>query len=155
MWDTILIGATEGLINFILWSAILIGVLLIFLGKIKFLSNLIQPILPYLLAAKILGVVLLLGGVYYKGSFDNELSHRKEVAELKSKLKDAEERAKKTNVVIEERIVKEIQYVDRVKIQVKTKIKEVEKIINEKCQLDPAAVEIHNQSALNQLEQPK
>lgn len=155
MWNFILTNLSESLVNFLLWSTILVGLVLIFIGKINFLSKFLQPYLPYLLAAKVLGFILLLGGTYYKGSFDKEVEYRKEVAQLKLKLKDAEERAKKINVVIEEKIVKEIQYVDRVKTQVKTKIKEVEKVINEKCELDPSVVEIHNQSALNQLEESK
>jgi hypothetical protein len=101
----------------------------------------------YKLPSELIGVGVLMIGVYMFGSYGTEILWRERVRELEAKVKIAEEKSQKVNTVIQEKIVyktkvikqKEIEYIDR--------IKEVEKIIDAKCEIDPAAVEILNKAA--------
>lgn len=101
----------------------------------------------YKLPAEIIGIAVLVCGVYLFGGYGVEMSWRDKVKELEGKIKIAEEKSAEVNTVIKEKIVyktkvikeKEIEYIDR--------IKEVEKIIDAKCEVDPAAIDILNKAA--------
>ena len=68
-------------------------------------------------------------------------------AELEAKIKIAEEKSQKANVIIKNRVITKTKIVREKQIVVEEKIREVEKKINERCELDPAVIEIHNQAA--------
>jgi len=101
----------------------------------------------YKLPSELISVGVLMIGVYMFGSYGTEILWRERVRELEAKVKIAEEKSQQVNTVIQEKIVyktkvikqKEIEYIDR--------IKEVEKIIDAKCEIDPAAVDILNKAA--------
>jgi hypothetical protein len=69
------------------------------------------------------------------------------VAELEEKIKDAEAKSQQTNVVIETKIRERTKRVVEKREIVVQKIKEVEKVINAKCELDPNVVSILNEAA--------
>lgn len=100
-----------------------------------------------IILVKVVSISILLVGVYFKGGISVEEKWKSKVSELEEKLKIAEEKSKVTN----EKIV--IEYRDRVKvvtdtkIVVEEKIKEVEKIIDSKCELSPEVIDLHNASA--------
>ena len=103
----------------------------------------------YKLPSELIGLIALMIGVYMFGSYGTEMLWRERVKELETKIKIAEEKSAQVNTVIKEKIVyktkvikqKEIEYIDR--------IKEVEKIIDAKCEVDPAAIDILNKAALD------
>lgn len=97
--------------------------------------------------AKPASIAVLLASVYFKGSLSNELEWRSRVAELEAKIKIAEEKSQKANVIIKNRVITKTKIVREKQIVVEEKIREVEKKINERCELDPAVIEIHNQAA--------
>jgi hypothetical protein len=102
---------------------------------------------PYHLLLQIVSAVLLVAGIYLKGGYDTEAEWRQRVAELEAKVKESEEKSKEVN----EKIV--VKYKDRVKvikdtqIVVQEKIKEVEKLVDAKCEVAPEAVNILNEAA--------
>ena len=92
----------------------------------------------YKLPSELIGLIALMIGVYMFGSYGTEMLWRERVKELETKIKIAEEKSAQVNTVIKEKIV------------YKTKvIKEVEKIIDAKCEIDPAAIDILNKAALD------
>lgn len=101
----------------------------------------------YKLPAELIGIAVLLVGTYLFGGYGVEMSWRDRVKQLQDQLKIAEEKSAQVNTVIKEKIVyktkvikeKEVQYIDR--------IKEVEKIIDAKCEVDPVAIDILNKAA--------
>lgn len=102
---------------------------------------------PYHLLLQIVSAVLLVAGIYLKGGYDTEAEWRQRVSELEAKVKESEEKSKQVN----EKIV--VKYKDRVKvikdtqIVVQEKIKEVEKLVDAKCEVAPEAVNILNEAA--------
>ena len=101
----------------------------------------------YKLPAELIGIIVLLAGTYLFGGYGVEMSWRDKVKQLEEKIRIAEEKSAQVNTVIQEKIVyktkvikqKEIEYIDR--------IKEVEKIIDAKCEVDPVAIDILNKAA--------
>jgi hypothetical protein len=89
------------------------------------------------------------------GGHGIEMAWRERVAELEKKVQQAEAKSAQVNTVIQEKIVyktkiikqKEIEYIDR--------IKEVEKIIDAKCEVDPVAIDILNRAAADPVKEAK
>lgn len=96
---------------------------------------------------RIIAVLLLLGAVYFKGSLENELVWRARVAELEAKIKIAEEKSRETNTVIETKVVTKTKLVRDTQIVIQEKIKEVERVIDAKCEVDPVVIELLNEAA--------
>ena len=98
---------------------------------------------------KPLGVVLMILGVYLKGGYDTEMAWRAKVDEAQSKVAQAEQASQDLNKQLEEEKKKK----QKVRVEyyntVKTQIKEVEKIIDAECRLDPRVNEIINKAATN------
>lgn len=107
----------------------------------------IPMVSSYKFPMEILGVLLFTIGAFVFGSYGTEMVWRDRVKELEEKIKIAEAKSQQVNEVIKEKIIyktkvikqKEIEYIDR--------IKEVEKIIDGKCEVDPIAIEILNKAA--------
>lgn len=158
MWGWILHFTPASVLSLIVLSTITLGILLTILGflgnKIPLVSKIIPMFSTYALYAKIVGIVLLLVGVWMKGAYDVEMVWRDRAAKIEAKLKIAEEKSKRVNVVIQERVVKEIETVVKVQTVIKERIKEVEKIIDSQCKVDQSAIDILNQAAFNQFTTP-
>jgi hypothetical protein len=153
MWGWILHFTPEKILSLLVFGIFSLGILLTVVGflgkKIPFLSALIPGGSMGVLAAKILGILLLFGGSWFKGCFDVEMVWRDQAAKIEAKLKIAELKSKEKNIEIQKEYIHDTQIVHDVKIVVQEKIKEVEKIIDGKCTVDQSAIDILNQSALN------
>ena len=99
----------------ILWFCnilLLIGTVLTVTGF--FIHRIPMPLLwQYQLPFKIVGVLLLVAGVYFRGGYAVEAQWRERVAEVEAKLRAAEEQSVKENVRIQERVVKKTEYITR------------------------------------------
>ena len=113
-------------------------------------SKLVQwiPLMgQYKLPAELIGIVVLLGGVYLFGGYGVEMAWRDKVRQLEEKVKAAEAKSQEVKVQIQEKIVyktkvvkeKETVYIDR--------IKEIAKEIDAKCEVDPRVIEELNKAS--------
>ena len=119
----------------------LIGMVIGFIGgKIPFVGT-------YATIIKIVSIVLFCVGLYWKGGYSVEQDWRQRVAELEEKVKDAEAKSQQTNVVIETKIRERTKRIVETRERIVEKIKEVEKTIDAKCELDPAVISILNEAA--------
>ena len=119
----------------------LIGMVMGFIGsRIPFVGT-------YATIIKIVSILLFCVGLYWKGGYSVEQDWRQRVAELEEKVKDAEEKSRQTNVVIETKYRDRVKTITEVRERIVEKIKEREKIIDAKCELDPAVVSILNDAA--------
>ena len=106
-------------------------------------------IAPYYLILQIVSAVLLVGGIYLKGGYGVEMSWRERVKEAEAKVAAVEEQSKEINKQLEAERKKKQQVKVEYYNTVKTEIKEVEKLIDGKCELDPKVTELHNKAATN------
>jgi hypothetical protein len=119
----------------------LIGMVIGFVGsKIPFVGT-------YATIIKIASILLFCIGVYWKGGYSVEADWRQRVAELEEKVKDAEEKSRQTNVIIETKYRDRVKTITETRERVVEKIKEREKVINAKCELDPSVISILNEAA--------
>lgn len=140
----------------ILWFTnilLAIGVVLTLAG---FFVHRIPLLWKYQLPFKIVGVVLLAAGVYFRGGYAIEMIWRGRVAELEQKVEAAENRSQQVNTVFRDRVV----YRDKIiREQGETLVqivdREVVKTIPAECNSLPAElIDVHNRAArLNEVVQ--
>jgi len=134
---------------FLLWVINLILVVG-FLGALSsYFIRFIPPLIPYSEAIKIVGIILLVAGVYCKGGYSVEMDWRERVKEVEAKVAVVEKKSAEVNTVIQKVYVDKIKLVKDTKIVVQEKIVEVEKIIDAECKIAPEALDILNQAAKN------
>ena len=119
----------------------LIGMVIGFIGgKLPFVGT-------YATIIKIVSIVLFCIGLYWKGGYSVEEDWRQRVAEMEAKIKIAEEKSKETNVIIETKYKDRVKKITETRNVIVEKIKINEKIIDAKCELDPAVISILNEAA--------
>jgi len=119
----------------------LIGMVIGFIGgKLPFVGT-------YATIIKIVSIVIFCIGLYWKGGYSVEEDWRQRVAEMEEKVKIAEEKSKETNVVIETKYKDRVKKITETRNVIVEKIKINEKIIDAKCELDPAVISILNEAA--------
>ena len=143
------------------WALVLIAGVLAILAS--FVLKFIPFVSTYRLPLQVGGILALLVGVYFQGVIANEAKWEARVKELEAKLVIAEQESKQTNTVIQEKIVKQkefvkgkteyiTKYID--KLETKEIIKEVqgpervriEQVIKyiETCPVPTEIIELHN-----------
>ena len=149
MWMVSLIP--DNLLLYIINAVLLVGAVGSFLSffVLHRILNKFPALAPYHLLIQVVSAVLLVAGIYFKGGYSVEMSWRERVKEAEAKVAAAEEQSKELNTKLEEERKKK----QKVKVEyyntVKTEIKEVEKIINGKCEIDPQVNELLNKAATN------
>jgi preprotein translocase subunit SecF len=135
------------IINIVLLAGV-VGSFLSFFVLHKILNK-FPALAPYHLIIQIVSAALLVAGIYFKGGYSVEMSWREKVKEAEAKVAVAEEQSKELNTKLEEERKKK----QKVKVEyyntVKTEIKEVEKVINAECKIDPKVNELINKAATN------
>lgn len=99
--------------------------------------------------AELTGIAGLVIGAWLLGSYGTEAIWKQRVAEMEAKLQEAEAKSQEQNVKIEKVYVDRVKVVREIQVVVQEKIKEVEKIIDAKCEVEPVAIDILNKAAKN------
>lgn len=132
-------------------SILILGAVLTFLSffVINRLMRFFPPLANWHTLLQIISVAILTAGVYFKGSYQTESEWRARVAEVQAKV-DA---AKKESDELNRRLDEERKKKQKVRVEyyntIKTELKEVEKLINADCRVDPKANELLNKAAKN------
>ena len=107
----------------------------------------LPSIAPYHLLIQIISIVLLVSGVYFKGSYSVEMSWRARVAEMEAKVAIAEQKSKEANTQIQTVYVDRVKVVKEKQIVIQEKLKTVEVKIDANCKVVPEAINILNEAA--------
>jgi hypothetical protein len=97
----------------ILWFCNILLVVGLVLTVAGFFAHRIPLVWQYQLPFKVLGIALLVLGVYFRGGYAVEQAWRERVVEVEARLKVAEEQSAQENVRIQERVVKKTEYITR------------------------------------------
>jgi hypothetical protein len=144
---------------------LIVGVISFFLAffVLHKILNKIPGLSKYALVFQIVSAVLLTAGIYFKGGYTTEMMWRDRVKELEAKVAAAEAESKKENVVIQEKIVKQkefikgkTEYITRYIDKEIIKQEEVIKYI-EQCPVPKVIIDAHNAAAImnKAAEEPK
>jgi len=128
---------------------VVVGILFTGVGiyVLSFFTRFIPPLIPYSGIARIVGTVLIVGGIYFYGSYSTEMSWRNKVAELEEQVKVAEAKSKTANVEIQTVYRDKVKVVKETQVVIQERIKEVEKRIDSQCTIDTEVINILNEAA--------
>ena len=126
-------------INGICIAGAIATVLGFFLGWVPFVGRWKLPL-------QLLGIALLVGGVYFKGGYSTEMEWRARVAEVEKKVAIAEAKAKQANTQVQTKIVTKIVKIKEKQQAVKERIQQNKAVINAECKLSDEAITIYNSS---------
>jgi hypothetical protein len=138
----------DGFLQLIINIVLLTGAGLTGIGF--FLVGFIPGLRNYKTLIQIVGVILLVVGIYWKGGYGVEMEWRAKVAELEAKVAAAEVKSKEVNTIIKEKIVTKTKVIHDTKVITKQVLKEVEKRIDSECTISPEVIDILNAAARNE-----
>ena len=124
-------------INGICIAGLVATVLGFFLGWVPFVGRWKLPL-------QLLGIALLVAGVYFKGGYSTEMEWRARVAEVEKKVKAAEAKAKKANAQVQTKIVTKIVKIKEKAEVAKENIRRNREKINAECKLSDEAISAYN-----------
>ena len=133
----------------LLWAinlSLLAGIVGIVAG---FFVKFIPFVNQYRVPVQIISIILLAGGLYFKGGYSNEMAWRAKVADMEQQVKESEAKSEQANKDLAKKSKEKIKIVKEVQVVIKERIKEVEKRIDADCKVDPEAISIINDAAKN------
>lgn len=123
---------------------LIVGILAIVAGKfLKFMPFVSQYNLPIQIA----GIVLTVIGIWFNGSISADNRWKEKVAELEEKVRIAEIKSAETNTVIETVFVDRVKVVKEIQYRNVNNIKNNAADLDANCVVNPAAINILNNSA--------
>ena len=130
-------------INGICIAGVVATVLGFFLGWVPFVGRWKLPL-------QLLGIALLVAGVYFKGGYSTEMEWRARVAEVEKKVAIAEAKAKKANAQVQTKIVTKIVKIHDKANTVKETIRRNKEKINAECKLSDEAISAYNSNIIKE-----
>ena len=130
-------------VNIVFYAGI-VGTLLGFVFNFAFLRQ-------YRLIIQVVGILLLVAGVYFKGGYEVEIQWRERVAEMQAKVDAAEAKSQQVNTVVKTKVVTKFKTIHDTKIITQEVIKEVAAKIDTECKVAPEALIILNSAAHNKV----
>lgn len=135
----------------LIWIVNLILTVGIIGTAITYFSELFLKYMPWLtphkMIVQIISLVLLVAGVYFKGGVAVETEWRAKVKEAELKVAQAEDKANKANLKLEEEREKKNKVITQTKVVIQERIVEREAQLNENCVVPPEAISILNDAA--------
>jgi hypothetical protein len=129
--------------DFVVHLAVAAGIVALLVTA--FLGDLIPAI--YKMPVQIAGIVVLALSLWLEGASYNQDVWEAKVKELEAKVQQAEEKSAVVNKEIEYKFIDKVRVVHDTKVVIQEKIREVEKIVDAKCEVAPEAIDILNRSA--------
>lgn len=131
-------------VNAVLLTGIVGTVVAFFFG---FFVRFIPWIIPYRMLLQVVGLVLLVAGVYFKGGVGVEMEWRARVTEMEAKVAKAEAESKVVNEVVKEKIVEKIRVVKEKEFIIQDRIVNMTVNMDKECKVIPEALNILNEAA--------
>lgn len=128
------------LVHASLLAGVVLSVLGIFADKFPFVGT-------YAKIAKLVGIPLLILGIFFEGGLANEMRWRAQVEDLKEKVKIAEQQSTEANSQIDKNVKEKVKIVKQVQVVVKERIVREAAKIDADCKVAPEAINILNQAA--------
>ena len=133
----------DWILQWAIHGLVILGLVLTFIGS---LVRFIPVIQPYALVGRQLGIVLLVIGVFFEGGYATEMSYRARIAEMQTKIKEAEVKSAKANEKLAAEVSKNKELI---KQKVNRNAKDIEakrEAINAECKLSDDAWVLYNRA---------
>lgn len=142
MWNLLPVGLVHFLNTFIIIIG-LVGVSAGFLGRWIPFFNTYAPL------CRVVGTILLVVGVYFKGGEAVEQAWRDKVTELQQKIDIAEQRSIDATKLLDAELKRKKETAKETTQAIKDQIARNAKQLDSECRVSDAAIEIHNEAAQN------
>jgi hypothetical protein len=129
--------------DFVIHLTALVGLVALIL--ISFFDHVIP--LVYRMPVKLASIAVLVLSLFLEGANYNNTAWQERVAEMEAKVAQSEVKSVAANTEIKIVYRDRIKVVQDTQIVVQEKIREVEKIVDAKCEVAPEAIDILNQAA--------
>lgn len=113
----------------------------------SYVLSFIPFVRTYLMSIRVIGIALIVVGVFCEGMVLNDNNWKLKVAEAEKRALEAEAKASKENVRIVTKLVDKIHVVNEVQVVTQQEIVEKAVIIDNGCKVAPEAIAIHNKAA--------
>lgn len=111
-------------------------------------APLIYQLAPYKTLMHIVGIVLMVAGVYFYGGYGVEVEWRKKVKEAQEQIVAAEKKSEEANLALDAERKKKKAVITQTRVVIQERIKEVEKRIDTECKaVDIEAIRILNDAS--------
>jgi hypothetical protein len=133
----------DWILQWAIHGLVILGLVLTFIGSLVRFIPIIQP---YALVGRQLGIVLLVIGVFFEGGYATEMSYRARIAEMQTKIKEAEVKSAKANEKLAAEVSKNKELI---KEKVNRNAKDIEakrEAINAECKLSDDAWVLYNRA---------
>ena len=133
----------DWILQWAIHGLVILGLVLTFIGSLVRFIPIIQP---YALVGRQLGIMLLVIGVFFEGGYATEMSYRARIAEMQSKIKEAEVKSAKANEKLAAEVSKNKELI---KEKVNQNAKDIEakrEAINAECKLSDDAWVLYNRA---------
>jgi hypothetical protein len=133
----------DWILQWAIHGLVILGLVLTFIGSLVRFIPIIQP---YALVGRQLGIVLLVVGVFFEGGYATEMSYRARIAEMQTKIKEAEVKSAKANEKLAAEVSKNKELI---KEKVNKNAKDIEakrEAINAECKLSDDAWVLYNRA---------
>jgi hypothetical protein len=117
------------------------------LTALSYLVKWIPWLNVYKIPARVAGILLLICGVYFYGGYSTEMQWCERVAEMEAKVAEAEKKSARVNTVIKKVYVDRIKRVTEEKIVIQDRIVKEKEIIDKDCRVPAEAINILNSAA--------
>ncbi len=138
--------AVEFLPSWVFHLTVLTGLLAVI---VSFVLNFIPFVTAYKISIQIIGIVLVVIGMWFEGGLSNNAQWKSRITEMQLKVAASEKLAEAANAKIEYVYVDKIKIVKEVRVVIKNRIREVATVIDAECKVPPVAIRILNDSARN------
>ena len=137
--------------GFLFWVINLILVLGLIGTLSSFFIRYIPFLFPYATPIKIVGIILLVLGVWFRGGYDVEMSWRTRAAEFQAKIAKAEEESKAANKALDDKLSNNRSVIkDKVNANYKA-IEDNRNSINAECRVNDTAWMLYNRALESKL----
>jgi len=133
----------------LLWT---INIILLVGLVAAFSSNFISyvpTIIPYANIIKIVGIILIVVGVYLRGGYEVEINWRERVKTLETKVELSEAKSKDLNSKLSDSLISKNKEINQNQVLIQERIKKVDKQIDADCKITPEVITILNDAARN------
>jgi len=136
----------DWLLTSFIHGVVIVGLFLTFGGA---LLKYVPFVNSYAAIAKQIGVLILIGGIWFEGGLDVEMMYRAKIADLQAKVKVAEQQSKEANTNIEQKVAEKVKNIkDNVNVNAKG-IEANRNSINAECKLSDTAWMLYNRASQN------
>ena len=112
-----------------------------------FVVRWLPSIAPYHLLIQIVSIILLVGGVYFKGGYSVEMEWRAKVAAMEEQIKILEAKSTQANEDLEKVRAEKVKVIRETQVVVKEKIVKVADKIDADCKITKETTELLNDAA--------